>query len=108
MCLDYNFYWIHRGEQRAEHSRNLDHDRITDQSDQDDSINPRTLQSFPNCAVMERPPTYSEACSAPPLYEYPLNRASMFEPPPVYPDTPKACERVSHPINQEFLITNHI
>ncbi|CAL7937676.1 unnamed protein product [Xylocopa violacea] len=94
-----------RGQQNES---NLEHDQITEQSDQDDSIDSRSLQSCSNCAVTDRPPTYNEACNAPPLYEYPFNRASMFEPPPVYPDTPKASERVSHPINQAFLITNHI
>nr|XP_031848517.1 uncharacterized protein LOC116433988 isoform X3 [Nomia melanderi] len=41
----------------------------------------------------DRPPSYSEACGAPPLYGSPFNRASMLEPPPVYPDTPKLPDR---------------
>ncbi|XP_017795913.1 PREDICTED: uncharacterized protein LOC108577285 isoform X2 [Habropoda laboriosa] len=56
----------------------------------------------------DRPPPYNEACNAPPLYESPFNTVSMLEAPPVYPETPKASERVSHSINQTFPITNHI
>lgn len=28
--------------------------------------------------LMDRPPSYSEACSAPPLYETPFNKVCLF------------------------------
>lgn len=68
--------------------------RAIPQSERNDQGNPNMSQ----ISIIEnrdRPPSYSEACSAPPLYSSPYNRVSMLEPPPVYPETPKLSERNS-------------
>lgn len=58
---------------------------------------------------MDRPPSYSDACNAPPLYETPFNKVSMFEAPPVYPETSKLSQQVSNITNdQTNPITIHI
>ncbi|CAK9795695.1 hypothetical protein ANTPLA_LOCUS477 [Anthophora plagiata] len=77
-------------------------------SERSDSINSRSLQFNSIYELADRPPSYNEACNAPPLYESPYNTVSMLEAPPVYPETPKASERVSHTFNQGFPITHHI
>ncbi|XP_017753749.1 PREDICTED: uncharacterized protein LOC108546271 [Eufriesea mexicana] len=57
---------------------------------------------------MDRPPSYNEACSAPPLYTSPFNRVAMLEAPPVYPEIPTVSDRVSRANNHVFLIKNYI
>ncbi|XP_076182870.1 uncharacterized protein LOC143154791 [Ptiloglossa arizonensis] len=56
----------------------------------------------------DRPPPYNEACSAPPLYGSPFNRAAMLDAPPVYPETPKPIDRMSHPTDSAFSIVHHL
>ncbi|PBC30269.1 huntingtin-interacting protein K [Apis cerana cerana] len=55
----------------------------------DCNIDSRRLHCSIVRSSMDRPPSYSEACSAPPLYETPFNKISMLEAPPVYPETSK-------------------
>ncbi|XP_076300966.1 uncharacterized protein LOC143219061 isoform X2 [Lasioglossum baleicum] len=84
--------------------------RYSDQSrygnnDDDQQTDTDSLYSHAINESRQRPPSYSEACNAPPLYGSPFNRASMLEAPPVYPDTPKLSDRVH---GQGFPVTHHI
>ncbi|XP_076382803.1 uncharacterized protein LOC117219673 isoform X3 [Megalopta genalis] len=87
---------------RSAQTRYMEQSRCSNGNNQTDS------DSLYCCTIndsRERPPSYTESCNAPPLYGSPYNRASMLEPPPVYPDTPKLSDRGQ---SQGFLITYHM
>lgn len=44
----------------------------------DCNIDSRRLHCSIIRSSMDRPPSYSEACSAPPLYETPFNKVCLF------------------------------
>ncbi|XP_029045925.1 uncharacterized protein LOC114877469 isoform X2 [Osmia bicornis bicornis] len=90
----------------ARYSQNSSHESDCNQRGESENIN-----SLPCNTLYEsrdRPPSYSEACSAPPLYTAPFNRISMLEVPPVYPETPKSSDRKAYLENQAFPVINHI
>ncbi|XP_015434813.1 PREDICTED: uncharacterized protein LOC107190517 [Dufourea novaeangliae] len=74
----------------------------------DEDRDTSSLQCYTIFESRARPPSYSEACSAPPLYGSPLNKASMLEGPPVYPDTPKLTDKVSQQCNRDVSLAHHI
>ncbi|XP_076677650.1 uncharacterized protein LOC143373898 isoform X3 [Andrena cerasifolii] len=73
-----------------------------------ENVDTNAVELYTIYESLDRPPTYTEACSAPPLYGAPLNRVSMFDTPPTYPDTPKLADRVPHQINQASSILCHV
>lgn len=89
---------------RSSQSRYSDQSRYGD-NDDDQQTDADSLYSHAINESRQRPPSYSEACNAPPLYGSPFNRASMLEAPPVYPDTPKLSDRVH---GQGFPVIHHI
>ncbi|XP_076395384.1 uncharacterized protein LOC143265697 [Megachile rotundata] len=82
--------------------------RYSQDSERNLESNENSLQYCTLRESRDRPPSYSEACSAPPLYTAPFNRISMLEPPPVYPETPKTFDRKSVSENQGFPTTSYI
>nr|XP_034193979.1 uncharacterized protein LOC117610538 isoform X4 [Osmia lignaria] len=83
----------------------------SDESDRNQRGESENINSLPYYTLHESrdwPPSYSEACSAPPLYTAPFNRISMLEVPPVYPETPKSSDRKAYLQNQAYPVINHI